>query len=59
MYGILQNIMELMKISKVLYENDDLKLIESENIYFLESDSRKMRVVFDGECRINRVCVVK
>lgn len=45
------------KMSKVLFENEDLKLVESENHYFLVSDN--MRVVFDSECKIDRVCVVK
>lgn len=45
------------KMSKVLYENNDLKLVESENIYFLYS--KNMRVVFNEDCKIDRVCVTK
>lgn len=48
---------EVIKLSVVLFENDDLKLVESENHYFLVSD--KMRVVFNSECKIDRVCVMK
>lgn len=44
-------------MSRVLYENSDLKLVESENHYFLVSD--RMRVVFNEECKIDRVCVKK
>lgn len=46
-------------MSKVLYENEYLKLVESENIYFLVSDPEKMRVVFNENCKIDRVCVMK
>jgi hypothetical protein len=44
-------------LSRILFENDDLKLVESENHYFLVSDN--MRVVFNGECKIDRVMVKK
>lgn len=44
-------------MSKVLYENDNLKLVESENHYFVVSDN--MRVVFNSECKIDRVCIEK
>ena len=47
----------VIKLSVVLYENDDLKLVESENHYFLVSEN--MRVVFNSECKIDRVCVKK
>ena len=46
-------------MSKVLYENESLKLVESENIYFLVSDADRMRVVFDENCKIDRVCIRK
>lgn len=46
-------------MSKVLYENDSLKLVESENTFFLVGDPEKMRVVFDENCKIDRVCVRK
>jgi hypothetical protein len=44
-------------MSLVWFENDDLKLVESENHYFLVADN--FRVVYDGECNIDRVCVKK
>jgi hypothetical protein len=44
-------------MSKIIFENDDLKIVESENHYFLVSEN--MRVVFDCECNIDRVCVKK
>ena len=46
-------------MSKVLFENGVLKLVESENNYFLTSDPELMRVVFDRDCRIDRVCIKK
>ena len=46
-------------MSKVLFENDSLKLVESENNYFLTSDPQLMRVVYDGDCQIDRVCIKK
>jgi hypothetical protein len=46
-------------MSRVLFENENLKLVESENIYFLVADADRMRVVYNGECKIDRVCVAK
>ena len=46
-------------MSKVLFENDSLKLVESENNYFLTSDPQLMRVVYDCDCQIDRVCIKK
>ena len=46
-------------MSVVLYENESLKLVESENTYFLIANEEKMRVVFNENCKINMVCVEK
>ena len=46
-------------MTRVLYENDVLKLVESLDIYFLVADGERMRVVFDENCKIDRVCVKK
>ncbi|MBP5421687.1 MAG: hypothetical protein J6Y78_04495 [Paludibacteraceae bacterium] len=44
-------------MSEVLFENECLKLIESMNEYIIVSDN--MRVVFNSECKIDRVCIEK
>lgn len=48
----------MFMMSEVLFENEDLKLVESVNNYVLVTD-KKIRCVYDGECKIDRVCVVK
>ena len=45
-------------VSEVLFENDDLKIVESLNTYVMYSKKR-IRCVYDGECNIRRVCVDK
>lgn len=42
----------------VLFENDDLKIIESMNSYVLFSE-KDIRCVYDGNCNIRRVCIEK
>ena len=44
-------------MSVVLFENDSLKVVESENHYFVVSD--EIRCVFNDECKIDRVCIKK
>ena len=45
-------------MSKVLYENKDLKLIESMSNYVVVANS-KVRVVYDLDCVIKRICIDK
>lgn len=42
----------------VLFENDDLKIIESMNSYVLFSE-KSIRCVYDENCDIRRVCINK
>ena len=57
MCGILQIFM-VLNMSKVLYENKDLKLIESMSNYVVVANS-KVRVVYDLDCVIKRICIDK
>ena len=48
---------EVNGMSKVLFMNDDLKLVESENHYFIVA--KNFRIVYGAKCEVDRVCVKK
>lgn len=44
-------------MSKILFKNDDLKVVESENHYVIVSD--EIRCVYSEGCKSKRVCIKK
>ena len=46
-------------MSKVLYENNKLKVVESMDEYIIVFDPHDVRIVFDDECKISRICLCK
>lgn len=50
---------KLLMMSKVLYENERLKLVESMDEYIIIFDLDDVKIVFDDECKISKTCICK
>lgn len=46
-------------MSEVLYENDRLKVVESMDEYIIVFNPDDVRIVFDDECKVSRICICK
>ena len=48
-----------LMMSEVLYENSKLKVVESMNEYMIVFNPSDVRIVCNGDCLVDRICIKK